>query len=106
MKWYDPRKGYGFIERPGEDDLFVHHTNLDDTVGRLEEGEHVEFEIGPGKRGEEARRVRRAALGTRSAAALRRHQTSRSRFAHPRPRPRESPPCVGRVRCSPSSSSR
>jgi CspA family cold shock protein len=60
VKWYDPKKGYGFIERPGEADLFVHHTNLDDTVGRLEEGEHVEFEIGPGRRGEEARRVRRA----------------------------------------------
>ncbi len=60
VKWYDPNKGYGFIERPGEADLFVHHTNLDDTVARLEEGEQVEFEIGPGRRGEEARRVRRA----------------------------------------------
>ena len=61
MKWYDHRKGYGFIERTGATDLFVHHSNLDDTVGRLEGGEHVDFEIGPGRRGEEARRVRRAA---------------------------------------------
>lgn len=59
MKFYDQKRGYGFVERSGEDDLFVHFSGL---VGApnavLEEGQKVEFEVGKGRRGAEARNVK------------------------------------------------
>jgi superfamily II DNA/RNA helicase/cold shock CspA family protein len=59
IKWFDPRKGFGFIEREGHDDVFVHFSAIEgDGYRRLEEGQTVEFEVGPGRRGEQARRVR------------------------------------------------
>jgi superfamily II DNA/RNA helicase/cold shock CspA family protein len=59
IKWFDARKGFGFIEREGADDVFVHFSAIEgDGYRRLEEGQPVEFEIGPGRRGEQARRVR------------------------------------------------
>jgi superfamily II DNA/RNA helicase/cold shock CspA family protein len=59
VKWFDTRRGFGFIERNDGDDLFVHHSSIDAaTVRLLIEGAEVEFEIGPGRKGEEARRVR------------------------------------------------
>jgi superfamily II DNA/RNA helicase/cold shock CspA family protein len=59
VKWYDARKGFGFIERPGANDLFVHVSALERIrEKRLEEGQRVEFELGEGRRGDEARRVR------------------------------------------------
>jgi len=61
VKWFDRKKGFGFIERAGEKDLFVHFSSIEGEGHRsLEEGQRVLFEIGPGKRGEEARRVRAA----------------------------------------------
>ncbi len=59
IKWFDARKGFGFIEREGASDVFVHFSAIEgDGYRRLEEGQQVEFEVGPGKRGEQARRVR------------------------------------------------
>ena len=59
IKWFDPRKGFGFIERQGQSDVFVHFSAIEgDGYRRLEEGQTVEFEVGPGRRGEQARRVR------------------------------------------------
>jgi superfamily II DNA/RNA helicase/cold shock CspA family protein len=59
IKWFDARKGFGFIEQRHGDDLFVHVSAI---AGgghqRLEEGQQVEFEIGPGRKGDEARNVR------------------------------------------------
>jgi cold shock CspA family protein len=59
IKWFDARKGFGFIERRGERDVFVHFSAIDG-VGyrRLEEGQTVEFDLVPGRQGEQARRVR------------------------------------------------
>ena len=49
VKWFDEQKGFGFIEREGGDDLFVHHSEV---RGRsLQEEDTVEFEIGEGKKG-------------------------------------------------------
>ena len=59
IKWFDARKGFGFIERAGEQDVFVHFSAIEgDGYKRLEEGQLVEFEIEPGRKGEQARRVR------------------------------------------------
>ncbi len=53
-------KGFGFISREDGDDVFVHSSNIEggDYKTSLEEGQTVEFEIGPGRKGDEARNVR------------------------------------------------
>jgi cold shock protein len=59
VKWFNAEKGYGFIEREDGDDVFVHYSAIQVNGYRtLEEGQHVEFDIGPGKKGEEAQNVR------------------------------------------------
>jgi superfamily II DNA/RNA helicase/cold shock CspA family protein len=59
VKWFNPGKGFGFISRPEGDDVFVHFSGIDsDGFKTLEEGQQVEFEVGPGRRGAEARNVR------------------------------------------------
>jgi cold shock CspA family protein len=58
IKFFDTRRGFGFIELAGNEDVFVHHSALEVSGHRLREGQAVEFEIGPGRRGDEARRVR------------------------------------------------
>ena len=47
MKWFNPKKGYGFIAPEGEDkDIFVHITAVQQAgLDRLDEGDKVEFEI-------------------------------------------------------------
>ncbi len=58
IKFFDTRRGFGFIALPGNDDVFVHHSALEVSGHRLREGQVVEFEMGRGRRGDEARRVR------------------------------------------------
>ena len=58
VKFFDTRRGFGFIAVPGRDDLFVHHTNVTGSGGVLDEGEQVSFEIAQGRKGDEARNVR------------------------------------------------
>jgi CspA family cold shock protein len=58
IKFFDTRRGFGFIDRGTGDDLFVHHSALDVAGHRLRAGQWVEFELGDGRKGEEARRVR------------------------------------------------
>ena len=53
VKWFNERKGYGFIVPDGGgDDLFVHHSEIE-AVGRtaLDEGQKVEYETGEGEKG-------------------------------------------------------
>ena len=59
VKWFNAEKGYGFIEREDGDDVFVHYSAIQMNGYRtLEDGQRVEFDIGPGKKGEEAQNVR------------------------------------------------
>ncbi|MFA6110144.1 MAG: cold shock domain-containing protein [Candidatus Latescibacterota bacterium] len=56
VKWYNSRLGYGFITVSGSDDLFVHHSRVEDGDA-LVQGEHVEFEVEEGPHGPMAARV-------------------------------------------------
>ena len=59
VKWFNAEKGFGFISREGADDVFVHFSAIQGTGYRsLEEGQRVEFDVAPGKKGEEAQNVR------------------------------------------------
>ncbi|HET8620835.1 MAG TPA: cold shock domain-containing protein [Acidimicrobiales bacterium] len=59
VKFFNAEKGYGFISREGEDDVFVHYSNIQGNGYRsLEAGQRVEFEVGPGRKGDEAQNVR------------------------------------------------
>ena len=59
MKFFNSEKGYGFISRPDGDDVFVHYSNIQGSGYRsLEEGQRVEFDVAPGRKGEEAQNVR------------------------------------------------
>ncbi len=58
VKWFSKEKGYGFIEREGGPDVFVHYTAISGTGYRnLEEGEQVTFDIVNGQRGLQAANV-------------------------------------------------
>ena len=58
VKWFDGKKGYGFIEREDGDDVFVHFSAIQqDGFKNLEEGQEVEFEIVEGDRGLQAENV-------------------------------------------------
>ena len=59
MKFFNAEKGYGFISREEGEDVFVHYSNIQGSGYRsLDEGQRVEFDIGPGRKGEEAQNVR------------------------------------------------
>jgi cold shock protein len=59
VKWFNAEKGFGFIARDGADDVFVHFSAIQGEGYRsLEEGQRVEFDVGPGRKGDEAQNVR------------------------------------------------
>ena len=58
VKWFNERKGYGFISREGESDVFVHFSAIEqEGFKTLREGDDVEFEITEGPKGIQASRV-------------------------------------------------
>jgi cold shock protein len=59
VKFFNDQKGYGFISREQGDDVFVHFSAIQGSGFKtLQEGQRVEFDVGPGKKGEEAQNVR------------------------------------------------
>lgn len=60
VKWFNPEKGFGFIEREGGDDVFVHFSDIQaDGYRSLNEGDAVQFEVAEGDRGPKATNVSR-----------------------------------------------
>lgn len=58
VKWFNERKGYGFIEREDGEDVFVHYTAIQgDGFKTLTEGQSVEFDIVEGPKGKQAANV-------------------------------------------------
>lgn len=59
VKFFNSEKGFGFISREEGDDVFVHYSNIQATGYKtLDEGQRVEFDVAPGRKGEEAQNVR------------------------------------------------
>ena len=60
VKFFNAQKGYGFISREGGADVFVHFSNIEGNGYKsLDEGDQVEFEVGQGRKGDEALKVRK-----------------------------------------------
>ncbi len=58
VKWFDAKKGFGFISIDGENDVFVHFSAIQgDGFKALEEGDNVEFEVVEGSKGPQAASV-------------------------------------------------
>ena len=56
VKWFNHKKGFGFIERENSDkDLVVHHTEVE---GNINDGDKVEFEVGETEKGPNAVKVK------------------------------------------------
>ncbi|MGG3470686.1 cold-shock protein [Neobacillus pocheonensis] len=61
VKWFNGEKGFGFIERDGGDDVFVHFSAIQgEGYKTLDEGQEVTFEIENGQRGPQAVNVRKS----------------------------------------------
>ena len=58
VKWFNDKKGFGFIKREDGDDLFVHHNSIETEGFRtLKENEKVEFEVVTTPKGQAAAKV-------------------------------------------------
>ncbi len=58
VKWFNPEKGYGFIEKEDGNDVFVHYSAIEEEGFKtLEEGQQVEFEVVEADRGPQATNV-------------------------------------------------
>jgi cold shock protein len=59
VKWFNEKKGFGFLSREDGDDVFVHHTSIQaEGFKTLREGQEVEFEVEDGPKGPQAVNVR------------------------------------------------
>ncbi|MFV1975312.1 MAG: cold shock domain-containing protein, partial [Candidatus Scalindua sp.] len=61
VKWFDVKKGFGFIQQEDGSDVFVHYSNISgNDLKVLEDGESVEFEVVEGNKGLQAQNVMKA----------------------------------------------
>jgi CspA family cold shock protein len=60
VKWFDPKKGFGFIHGPDGRDVFVHYSHIEgDGFRSLEDGETVDYDLVESEKGYQARTVQR-----------------------------------------------
>jgi CspA family cold shock protein len=58
VKWFNNEKGYGFVSRNSEEDVFVHHSAIQgDGFKSLNEGDNIEFDVAKGPKGLQAQNV-------------------------------------------------
>ena len=58
VKWFDPKKGYGFIDGGDGTDIFVHYSSINgDEVRSLNQGDIVSYEIVDGEKGPRAENI-------------------------------------------------
>ena len=61
VKWFNPRKGYGFIATEEGQDIFVHYASITgDGYKTLNEGDEVSFDVSEGEKGLRAENVQKA----------------------------------------------
>ncbi len=59
VKWFNEKKGYGFLSQENGNDVFVHYTSIKaDGFKTLKEGDPVEFEVQDGPKGPQAINVK------------------------------------------------
>ncbi len=69
VKWFDPKKGYGFIVGPEGQDVFVHYSHIESEGFRLlKDGETVDYDLIEGDKGWQARAVQRLDVQVNSDA--------------------------------------
>ena len=55
IKWFNEKKGFGFISQDDGDEVFVHYSSIkQEGFKTLDEGDEVEFEVAPGRKGLQA----------------------------------------------------
>ena len=59
VKWFNGKKGYGFITRENGDDIFVHFSDIEsDGYKTLDDGDSVDFTVADGEKGKQAKEVK------------------------------------------------
>ena len=69
VKWFDPKKGFGFIVSPEGEDVFVHFSSIEgDGFRSLKDGETVDYEMTRGEKGLSAQHVKKLAVKEKAKA--------------------------------------
>ena len=67
IRWFNRKKGFGFIASDAGQDIFVHFSNvIDENQHRLKEGDQVEFELVQGEKGPKAAKLVRKSIAKKA----------------------------------------